>query len=64
MKKSYFTNLRQYLMLALFMVLPGIAIDTRTAEASGAGKSHQGAALPPIDQDVPKVFETASFGLG
>lgn len=58
------TTLRRYLMLALFMMLPSVAVDAQTADASRANKNALANPLPPIDQDLPKVFETASFGLG
>ena len=61
---KYSATLRRYLMLALFMMLPGAAVDAPTAEASAASKNELRSSLPPIDQDVPKVVETASFGLG
>lgn len=57
-------DLLQYLMLALFMVFPGIAVDAQTKNDSRTDGDIIGKALPPIDQNQPKVFDTVSFGLG
>jgi hypothetical protein len=58
------TNFLQYLMLALILVFPGLTVDAQTANVSGTDKDITGKTLPPIDQNPPKVFETAAFGLG
>lgn len=57
-------NLLQYLILALFMVLPGLGVDAQTTNTSGTDRDIMGKTLPPIDQNLPKVFDTATFGLG
>ncbi len=57
-------NLRHYLMLAFFMVLPGLAVDARTTDTSRTDGKVLEKGLPPIDQNTTKVFKTASFGLG
>lgn len=64
MKYKPVANLLQYTMLALFMVLPVLAVDAQTANDSGADKNIMDKALPTIDQNPPKVFDTAAFGLG
>lgn len=64
MKYKPIANLLQHMMLALFMVLPGFAVAAQTPNDSGADKNSVGKALPPIDQNPPKVFDTAAFGLG
>ena len=64
MKYRPIANLLQYLILALFIVFPGFAVDAQTTNDSGTDRDIMGKALPPIDQNPPKVFETASFGLG
>ena len=64
MKYKPIANLLQYTMLAVFMVLPGLAVNAQTANDSGADKNIMGKALPTIDQNSPKVFNTAAFGLG
>ena len=64
MKYKPIADLLQYLMLALFMVLPGLAVDAQTTNDSGTDRDIMGKALPPIDQNPPKVFDTAAFGLG
>jgi hypothetical protein len=64
MKYKPIENLLQYLILALFMVLPGLAVDAKTTNASGTDRDIMGKTLPPIDQNPPKVFDTATFGLG
>jgi hypothetical protein len=64
MKYKPIANILQYTMLALFMVLPGLAVDAQTTNDSGVDKNIMGKALPTIDQNPPKVFDTAAFGLG
>jgi len=64
MKHKNIANLLQYLMLALFMVFPGHAIDALATDDSETGRNIVGKALPPIDRNAPRVFNTASFGLG
>jgi hypothetical protein len=64
MKDKPIANLLQYTMLALFMVFPGLAVDAQTTNDSGSDKNIMGKALPTIDQNAPKVFDTAAFGLG
>ena len=64
MKYKPIANLLQYLMLALFMVFPGLAVDAQTKNDSRTERDIIGKALPSIDQNHPKVFDTASFGLG
>lgn len=54
----------QYLVLALFMVLPGLAVDAQTTNDTRTDKDIMEKAIPAIDRDPPKVFETAAFGLG
>lgn len=46
------------------MVLPGLAADAQTTNDPEADKGIMGKSLPTIDQNLPKFFETASFGLG
>ncbi|MCP3682650.1 MAG: hypothetical protein GY861_08175 [bacterium] len=47
------------------MVFPGLAVDAQTTtNDSGTDRDIMGKALPPIDQNPSKVFDTAAFGLG
>jgi hypothetical protein len=57
MKYTYITNLLPFVIAPLFMVVTGL-------DGEGANKDNLHKNLPPIDQNSPKVFETASFGLG
>lgn len=64
MKFKSIANLLQYLMLTLLMVFPGLAVNAQTTIDSGTDGDMMEKALPPIDQNPPKVFDTAAFGLG
>ena len=64
MKYKSMADILKYLILAVFMGFPGLAVDAQSTNASGTDKDIRGKALPPIDQNPPKVFETAAFGLG
>lgn len=64
MKHKPIANLLQYLVLALFMVFPGLSVDAQTTNESRTDRDIMGKALPPIDRNPPEVFETAAFGLG
>lgn len=64
MKYKLIANPLQYLILALLMVFPGLAVDAQATNDSGTDRDIMAKALPPIDQNLPKVFDTASFGLG
>lgn len=64
MKYKYSANIIQYLILALFLVLPGLAVDAQATNESEADRDIMGKALPTIDKNPPKVFDTAAFGLG
>ncbi len=46
------------------MVFSGHAIDALATDDSETDKNIAGKALPPFDCNTPKVFNTASFGLG
>lgn len=59
MKKSL-----KYILLTLLMVFPGFAVDAQTTNDSENDRDVMGKALPPIDQNPPKVFDTVTFGLG
>jgi len=64
MKAKPISNLLQYIILALFMVFPGLAVNAQTTNNSRTDRDVMGKALPPIDRNPPKFFNTASFGLG
>lgn len=64
MRYKQIENLPQYLILAFFMVFPGIAIGAQTTDESKINPDIVENALPPIDRKMPKIFDSASFGLG
>lgn len=64
MKHIYRTTFKRYMMLALFIVLPGLSVDTGAADAPRPDRNVEGKPLPPIDREMPAVLETAYFGLG
>jgi len=64
MKYKHITTLLQYLLLAMIMVFTGHAIDALAMDDSETDRNIMGKTLPPIDRNTPRVFDTASFGLG
>lgn len=64
MKYKHITTLLQYFLLSIFMVFTGHTIDALATDDSETDRSIMGKTLPPIDRNTPRVFDTASFGLG
>jgi hypothetical protein len=64
MKYKHIATLLQSLLLAVFMVFPGHAMDALATDDSETDRDIMEKALPPIDLNTPGVFDTASFGLG
>jgi hypothetical protein len=64
MKYKHIVTLLQYLLLAMFIVSSGHAIDALATDDSETDRDIMEKALPPIDRNTPGVFDTASFGLG
>lgn len=57
-------NLLSYLIPVLLILFPGISVNAQTTEISETENEIMEKKLPPIDQNVPIVFDTAYFGLG
>lgn len=64
MKHKYIADLLKCFTLAFLMMFPGYPENILAADETDKDKNIRGKLLPPIDRDAPKIFETASFGLG
>jgi hypothetical protein len=64
MKFKHISTLLQYLLLAVFIVFPGHAIDALATDDSETDRDIMEKALPPIDRNTSGIFNKASFGLG
>ena len=64
MKYKNTANLLKYIVLAIFIVIPGLSINGQTADEAKTGQKMKRKILPPIDREMPTVFDTATFGLG
>lgn len=64
MDNKEFLNLLPFLIASFVILLPSLWVDAQTTKHSGAETKVVEKVLPPIDRNSPKVFDTASFGLG
>ncbi len=64
MDNKEFLNLLPFLIASFVILLPSLWVDAQITKHSGAEIKVVEKVLPPIDRNLPKVFDTASFGLG
>jgi len=64
MQHNHFIGFLLYLVLALFMVFPSPMVYTQTMYGPVKDKDVVEKTIPPIDQNTPRILDTASFGLG